>query len=738
MEDDSFTETHVSRVKSVIDQSIAMTETLVVPETDSNVNHFPDKKKFPVFVDSGTSTTSKNSFENFVSPSFSVTTTTSLLESTATASLASPASSSSYPADMKPTVGGGLVDEFKLKLPSREIDANNPSSLAQEESTLTEWLPVGGIKPTKTWSEAPPMIITQEEPSVFDITIRHKIGAGLDNTNSLKPSPTFLSSSATKQPILITSSPSDADQEDVDDFSVVATIISTISSTSATSRLPSSPPALNQALIPTTGRASPVSDSDFSSDTSIPTTPPAIIPSTSSPASPGTETRLGSSHFVMTPDDESEDGSDEVVYGKPLQSNRPIAPSLPEVTVSGVMSTTMQSRGSIHSTKSHPSFYKTPMASVAPVGHPIVIPVDMDEVKPKTGPASTPGPSVITDPGQGSVFIDGRPTHFKIRPVNPTPPTLHVGSGVTVKPGAGDAPRAPPSLPSSSSAAKTPAVRRPPFRPRPVVPLVRIDTCIVGDDTTCDVKLNEKCKTELSISSCQCRPGFGRTTPRGMCYPVMTMAVALRLDKMGENKLTFNRSYLNPNSEEYQLLEYETTQGFNSMFALTRLSKVFMGVKINKFYTASGKLVVNASIELEQNNVTKNSGIKRVVQQELSRVIALRNNNIGDSILSIESSATSLPRVDDVNECQSGELNDCSANAVCHNEFGSFKCVCKKGYEDKFGSDPKKSGRICSSCSPSHCNHRGECHVVDGQKVCKCRGNFIGSTCFYDVEGEIY
>lgn len=36
---------------------------------------------------------------------------------------------------------------------------------------------------------------------------------------------------------------------------------------------------------------------------------------------------------------------------------------------------------------------------------------------------------------------------------------------------------------------------------------VRIDTCIVGDDSTCDIAQNEVCKTDLGVSSCHCRPG---------------------------------------------------------------------------------------------------------------------------------------------------------------------------------------------------------------------------------------
>lgn len=52
--------------------------------------------------------------------------------------------------------------------------------------------------------------------------------------------------------------------------------------------------------------------------------------------------------------------------------------------------------------------------------------------------------------------------------------------------------------------------QRPVHRPRlPTSPSqqVRIDTCIVGDDTTCDQAQHEKCLTENGVSSCHCRPG---------------------------------------------------------------------------------------------------------------------------------------------------------------------------------------------------------------------------------------
>lgn len=53
---------------------------------------------------------------------------------------------------------------------------------------------------------------------------------------------------------------------------------------------------------------------------------------------------------------------------------------------------------------------------------------------------------------------------------------------------------------------------------RPTHPPVRIDTCIVGDDTTCDAAQHERCRTELGVSSCLCRPGYSRRKHRDPCH----------------------------------------------------------------------------------------------------------------------------------------------------------------------------------------------------------------------------
>ena len=52
---------------------------------------------------------------------------------------------------------------------------------------------------------------------------------------------------------------------------------------------------------------------------------------------------------------------------------------------------------------------------------------------------------------------------------------------------------------------------------RPPAPPVRIDTCIVGDDSTCEIEKHEVCRTHLGVSSCDCKPGYGRVNHRKAC-----------------------------------------------------------------------------------------------------------------------------------------------------------------------------------------------------------------------------
>lgn len=231
----------------------------------------------------------------------------------------------------------------------------------------------------------------------------------------------------------------------------------------------------------------------------------------------------------------SKEPSEEIVYGRP--ANRPnnnadsqlrpgvvnsVNPSTTQATITSVtlnknFNNNQKATPSLPTNEDHDS-----------IGRPLVYPVEMDLVKPQVATNQLPGSvSIITESGGGSVYIDAQQKHFKLKPVQKTStiPPMQIGSTMNVygsgsnldnqnKPGSSLSSSNPinpfNSLNTTSNIEKTNRInqiRRPVFRPKPAVPLVRIDTCIVGDDSTCGVNLNEHCKTEAGISSCQCKPG---------------------------------------------------------------------------------------------------------------------------------------------------------------------------------------------------------------------------------------
>lgn len=130
---------------------------------------------------------------------------------------------------------------------------------------------------------------------------------------------------------------------------------------------------------------------------------------------------------------------------------------------------------------------------------------------------------ILTSPveGQGFVSIDGKRTYLNLfdntegtaaaskAHVQPTrtqsAPVLGTGLAVPQTDDTGISPR--PSAP----------VKRPTLYRRPTQPPVRIDTCIVGDSSTCDASQHEACATIQGVSACHCKPGFARKTHTAPC-----------------------------------------------------------------------------------------------------------------------------------------------------------------------------------------------------------------------------
>ncbi|CAN7983446.1 unnamed protein product, partial [Ixodes hexagonus] len=526
---------------------------------------------------------------------------------------------------------------------------NRPSDVPS--GPVSGWLPVfldsssrhNGTRVTVNQAEEPEIITEPTEPSVFDITVVHSIGTVNQNVVPSK----------TKEPTFETVPPARSEvggpKESTDSFQIAE------AKTMVTQTVPTE-------------------------------TYPSRV-----------------DERVREP---------EVIYGTPtvdkiVPSRTPVVSvsptSTPPITKDSDAVMTLSGKGTLTPEMTHTRAPVRHQQYPSPTGRPIVVPVEIEDVRP-----------VIGFPPELS--------HGFPRP--PGPPSL------------GSTPR--PKTQTTSGQKQTSKGaprRRPPYRAKHNTTLVRIDTCIVGDDTTCDSQLNEWCKAELGVSSCHCRPGFTRTVPRGPCTPIVTVGLTLKLDRLGEQKLVFNRNYRNPESEDYQLLEFEAKQALHSLFTKSSFSRVFMDVTVNKFQSAGSKVMVNATVQLEENDITRVPSVKRVLQHEVVNMINRRNSNVGESRLFVDGMLNSGLAVDDVNECNDVSLNDCSANGVCENVFGTFRCACKAGYTDKYPDTKWKSGRTCTACAPDYCNLRGECRISNGQRECSCRGKYIGARC--DIDGEV-
>lgn len=371
------------------------------------------------------------------------------------------------------------------------------------------------------------------------------------------------------------------------------------------------------------------------------------------------------------------------------------------------------------------------------------------------GGGSGQGGDIIVSPSgdDGFVSIDGKRTYINLfdqqtdQPVSPIAPsavpvphhkiqpTQVIPTGIT---GTGYAVAetespTPPKIPS----------QRPHYRPRlpPQQPPVRIDTCIVGDDSTCDQAQNEKCKTDSGVSSCHCRPGYSRRKHREPCRKVVSIVLSLRVDKIYDRRIVWDQQFLDPLSEPFTQLHYEAIRAIDSAMSMTPFSDEFIKAKVNRIYQGdpsqgAAGVFVNLTLMLEENGETLRSSLKGDVQRHLLGVIHRRNNNIGNSALYVESPPGSVSALQDLDECMSNELNDCHPEATCTNIFGSFRCECPNGLRDPWMDQVSRAGRDCQSCSDTFCNNRGTCsYDLGGSQVCTCLGSFYGSQC--EIDGEV-
>jgi len=284
-----------------------------------------------------------------------------------------------------------------------------------------------------------------------------------------------------------------------------------------------------------------------------------------------------------------------------------------------------------------------------------------------------------------------------------------------------------------SSSTSTKASKPVPTTRLPPAPPVRIDTCIVGNDKTCGD--HEICKTYLGVSSCYCKPGYGRKSHRLLCKKTVRLLMSMKIDRVKDDKLSWSDMYVDQNNPQYQNLEDEVNYAIGSAMALTSFSNIYMGTKVNKFFSLNGAVTVNTTLEMEENSYTRSELVKRDIKNKLIEVIQARANNIGSGNLYVSGPFNPIPGVEDFNECSEPEYNDCGDYSVCVNQFGGFTCECLDGYGDKYKNDPLQAGRHCESCPAEFCSNKGQCAIDDGVRTCTCTGNFYGDQC--QIDGEV-
>ncbi|XP_060656394.1 uncharacterized protein LOC132791476 isoform X2 [Drosophila nasuta] len=282
---------------------------------------------------------------------------------------------------------------------------------------------------------------------------------------------------------------------------------------------------------------------------------------------------------------------------------------------------------------------------------------------------------------------------------------------------------------------------RPHYRQRPTQPPVRIDTCIVGDDSTCDQAQHERCKTDNGVSSCHCRPGYSRRKHREPCRRVISFHLGMRVDRIYEHRIVWDNKLMDRNSEPYGQLSYESVRALDSAMSMTPYSDEFMEAKVNNIYRGDPNLggsgvYVNLTLKLDESVETLRPNLRSDVQKHLLGVLHRRNNNIGNSVLYVSSPEGAVSALHDLDECQSPELNDCHASATCSNSWGTFHCACEAGLRDPWADQPQRAGRECQSCPDAYCNNRGTCSYNDeGIQTCACDSSHYGAQC--EIDGEV-
>ncbi|GAU89139.1 hypothetical protein RvY_01724-2 [Ramazzottius varieornatus] len=270
---------------------------------------------------------------------------------------------------------------------------------------------------------------------------------------------------------------------------------------------------------------------------------------------------------------------------------------------------------------------------------------------------------------------------------------------------------------------------------------IKLETCSLGDDSTCNQAAYEVCRNEDGATTCSCKLGTGRQHLRDVCQGVFSFYVYLRCNRLYDRQLSFGPAFANRKSYPYTVLEREIQLGVDSIMRATSFAPQYVGSHVNSFSAFAEDLLANVTVTFfPPSNLlsdTNSLALTTRLQEAILDKLRESERRLGISNVYVSSLLTAVAGVQDINECAFRDLNDCAANnSICTNTPGTFLCTCRAGYGDRYASDPLRSGRVCETCEDAFCNQHGICLLSDaGKKTCQCNGWYIGTHC--ETDGQV-
>lgn len=199
------------------------------------------------------------------------------------------------------------------------------------------------------------------------------------------------------------------------------------------------------------------------------------------------------------------------------------------------------------------------------------------------------------------------------------------------------------------------------------------------------------------------------------------------LGRNGKDRLNYDESLSNKQSQNYSMLQKITHDGVDRMLMQSDLRDIYHSVDIIGFNSSrpANGVVGKMFVQLSEN--TNELKLKETVKKYLR----LSNFNLGGTDLYANPLTAELETYD-FDECSGDDKNhDCSEHSHCFNLLGTYTCSCIEGFTDE-SENPIYPGRICvpEQIGCERCHYHGTCMTKSNDQIlCECFQWYAGQSC---------